>query len=161
VRISSRNAELQTIFSLSSKFLSNFGRMQNMSTFDLSTSIKHTTWSFEKSCGECWRSTMLPTAWYWPSCNCIPAQNFVSVSDALNHNPSSWMLDSEKGCAFSNSLHSLYELDRRSQPSWRGCQYWNLQIITHTRSQGGWGPCSPILRPFSHFVLWEAVSQTK
>jgi len=50
------------------------------------------------------------------------------MSAYFNHNRSQWVLESDKGMyAVTASVHSLYELDRQSLPSWQGWQCWELQ----------------------------------
>ena len=103
---------LQQIFGKSWKYA-------QMTTRVLSTSRKHTTGSIEKYVGElCW-STVLTSACYGRSRHCIPAERFASVSAELNHKRSLWV--------FTTTLKILYESDRQSQPSRRGCHCWVLQ----------------------------------
>jgi len=63
----------------------------------LRTSRKHATRFLVTSFGECYESTVLMTACYWPPCHCIPTQTFVSVSVELNRNGSQWVMDSNNG----------------------------------------------------------------
>ena len=57
---------------------------------------KYMTGLLVESYGQCWRSTVLTAACYWPSSNCFPAQNFVSGSTELNRNRSPCVLHSDK-----------------------------------------------------------------
>ena len=57
--------------------------------------------------------------------HCIFAQ-FVSVSAKINHNTYGCWTPTRM-CAVTTPLHSLYGLDRQSQPSRRGCHNWELQ----------------------------------
>ena len=96
--------------SLSSKFLRNLGSMPKTFTHVFSTSRKHTNGFLVKSFGECCGSTVLTTAFYWPSSHCIPAQKFVSASRKLNNDRSPLVLDSDKdACCHCFSLHSLHQ----------------------------------------------------
>jgi len=77
-----------------------------MSTHVLSTLREHTSGFLVKIFGECYESTVLTAACYWPSSHCIPTKKFVSVSVELNHNRSPWALDINKQCRISPSLGS-------------------------------------------------------
>jgi len=55
-------------------------------TYIVSTSRKHTTRFPVNNFRECYASTVLTAACYWPWVHCIPAQTLVSVSTELNHN---------------------------------------------------------------------------
>ena len=68
------------------------------------------------------------TAGYWPPSHCIPTQEFVSVSEEFNHNPSWLVLNFKKGvcCHHSLSCSSLYELDKQLEPCRRWCCCWKL-----------------------------------
>ena len=46
---------------------------------------------------ECYGSTLLTAACYWPSSNCLPAKKFVSVTGDLNHTV-------ERGCLTPTSV---------------------------------------------------------
>jgi len=50
---------------------------------------------------------------YWPSSQRIPGQKFVTFAVELNRNRA------KSVCAITTPLHSLYGLDRESQPSMR------------------------------------------
>jgi len=59
-----------------------------------------------------------------PSSHCIAAEKFVSVSGELNHNCSPLLLDSNKlVCHVNTPLLKVYELDRQSEGSRRGCRW--------------------------------------
>ena len=68
---------------------------------------RETTGFLVKSFEECSVSTVLTSAYYWPSGHCIPAQRFVSVSGELNHDRSPLVSDSNKGVCCHRSF-SVY-----------------------------------------------------
>ena len=97
-----QNFTLQQIFEKSWEYVKNFAHV-------FSTSRKHATGFLMKSFGECCKSRVMTTTFYWPSIHCILPQKFVSASGRLNHDRSPLVLDSDKGaCSHCFSLHSLH-----------------------------------------------------
>jgi len=94
------------------------------------SSEKHTTGCLEKSCRKCCGSAMLTSvtgrqiiAFLFRSlCSCRLSE--------LNHNHSSWMLNFGNGVLFSPLLIVVYQLDRQSQSSRRGCYCGNAAEST-------------------------------
>jgi len=119
---------LRTKSSLPNKFLRNRGIMPMMSTLVLSTSEKHATGSLEKSFGQFCRNTCFTTC-HWPITHCKPAQKFVPVPVALNHNRSPWVMNACKGVRLHHFFHSTVYMNRIDSHSRvdRGCHCWELQ----------------------------------
>ena len=122
------------VVSFSNKFSINLGSMPKTSTYVMSTMRKHISEPV-KALGEISGSPVLAVACYWRSTHCIPAQTFASGSEELKSQPFTMGVRHLQACVCCiNALHSLYKLDRQSEPSQRDCQCWKLQdqIIFHS-----------------------------
>ena len=164
MRISSRNVALQTIFSLYSKFFLKFWEYAK----DVYVWFVHLDKAYhlilrEKLWGvlkeyDVDDRLLLAVKWL---CSC--SEVCVRVG-GVKSQPFIVSVGLRKGlCVHQFSPRSMNWMDSYNRVD-VGVNTGICKIITHRRGPvelGASGPCPPILRQSSHFVLWEALSQTK
>jgi len=98
--------------------------MPNTPTYVLSTSTKHMIGAL----GKCFGSTLLTAVCFCQSSHHILLKSCVRVGEVKLQllTVGVRLRNGCDVCCVTNPLHSLYELDRQSQPSRRGFHYWKL-----------------------------------